>query len=86
MRASGFWTPWTTIKKTALDPYATFRSLFRQHRESKIEETRNDNRTTDTRLVPPARLAGNLPRAEWSETAMLTRRTLLNLTGARRWP
>jgi len=34
------------IKKTALDPYATFRSLFRQHRESQIEETRNDNRAT----------------------------------------
>ena len=34
------------IKKTALDPYATFRSLYRQHRESQIEETRNDNRTT----------------------------------------
>jgi phospholipid-binding lipoprotein MlaA len=34
------------IKKTALDPYATFRSLYRQHRESQIEETRNDNRAT----------------------------------------
>jgi phospholipid-binding lipoprotein MlaA len=34
------------IKKTALDPYATFRSLFRQHRESQIEEMKNDNRAT----------------------------------------
>jgi phospholipid-binding lipoprotein MlaA len=34
------------IKKTALDPYATFRSLYRQHRASEIEETRNDTRTT----------------------------------------
>jgi phospholipid-binding lipoprotein MlaA len=34
------------IKKTALDPYATFRSLYRQHRESQISDTRNDNRAT----------------------------------------
>lgn len=34
------------IKKTALDPYATFRSLYRQHRESQIQETRDDNRAT----------------------------------------
>jgi phospholipid-binding lipoprotein MlaA len=35
-----------SIKKTALDPYATFRSLFRQHRQSQIEAVRNDNRAT----------------------------------------
>jgi phospholipid-binding lipoprotein MlaA len=34
------------IKKTALDPYATFRSLYRQHRRAQIEELRNDNRAT----------------------------------------
>jgi len=34
------------IKKTALDPYATFRSLYRQHREAQIQETRDDNRMT----------------------------------------
>jgi phospholipid-binding lipoprotein MlaA len=34
------------VKKTALDPYATFRSLYRQHRESQIEAARNDNRAT----------------------------------------
>jgi phospholipid-binding lipoprotein MlaA len=34
------------IQKTALDPYATFRSLYRQHRHSQIEELRNDNRAT----------------------------------------
>jgi len=34
------------IKKTALDPYATFRSLYRQHRASQIEEARDDNRAT----------------------------------------
>ncbi|HEX3574361.1 MAG TPA: MlaA family lipoprotein [Rhodopila sp.] len=34
------------IKKTALDPYATFRSLYRQHRHAQIEDARNDNRAT----------------------------------------
>ncbi len=34
------------IKKTALDPYATFRSLYRQHRESQIEQLKADNRAT----------------------------------------
>lgn len=34
------------IKKTALDPYATFRSLYRQHRRAQIEELRNDTRAT----------------------------------------
>lgn len=34
------------IKKTALDPYATFRSLYRQHRDAQVEETRNDRRAT----------------------------------------
>ena len=34
------------IKKPALDPYATFRSLYRQHRHAQIEGARNDNRST----------------------------------------
>ena len=34
------------IKKTALDPYATFRSLYRQHRRSQIQTMENDNRHT----------------------------------------
>ena len=34
------------IKKTALDPYATFRSLYRQHRRAQIEEVRDDNAAT----------------------------------------
>jgi phospholipid-binding lipoprotein MlaA len=37
------------IKAQALDPYATFRSLYRQHRQSQIENARSDNRAT-----PPA--------------------------------
>jgi phospholipid-binding lipoprotein MlaA len=35
-----------SIKKTALDPYATFRSLYRQHRRAQIQDLRNDNRAT----------------------------------------
>ncbi len=38
--------PIDQIKKTALDPYATFRSLYRQHRHAQIEDLRNDDRTT----------------------------------------
>ncbi len=34
------------IKEGALDPYATFRSLARQHRESEIQDTRDDDRAT----------------------------------------
>ena len=34
------------IKKTALDPYATFRSLYRQNRESTIEEVQAEKRST----------------------------------------
>lgn len=36
----------SSIKKTALDPYATFRSLYRQHRQAQIEEMENDDRAT----------------------------------------
>ncbi len=35
-----------SIKKTALDPYATFRSLYRQNRESTIEAVRTEDRAT----------------------------------------
>ena len=34
------------IKKTALDPYATFRSLYRQNRAGKLAKLRADNRAT----------------------------------------
>ncbi len=34
------------IKAQALDPYATIRSLYRQHRQSQIEEARSDDRAT----------------------------------------
>ncbi len=38
--------PIDQIKKTALDPYATFRSLFRQYRASQLKNLREDNRAT----------------------------------------
>jgi phospholipid-binding lipoprotein MlaA len=38
--------PIDQIKKSALDPYATFRSLYRQHRRAEIEAVRNDKRAT----------------------------------------
>lgn len=38
--------PIDQIERTALDPYATFRSLYRQNRRSTIEATRNDNQAT----------------------------------------
>ena len=34
------------IKEQALDPYATFRSLSRQHRASEIQDTRDDDAAT----------------------------------------
>ena len=48
------------IKKTALDPYATFRSLYRQNRAGKLDELRADNRATIPIWWPQAaRAAGN---------------------------
>jgi phospholipid-binding lipoprotein MlaA len=41
-----------SVKKTALDPYATFRSLYRQNRASKLEKIRADDRTTIL-ILPP---------------------------------
>jgi phospholipid-binding lipoprotein MlaA len=35
-----------SVKKTALDPYATFRSLYRQNRASKLENLRSGNQAT----------------------------------------
>ena len=42
------------INKTALDPYATFRSLFRQHRQGQIKELHDDNRATVPVWFPQA--------------------------------
>ncbi len=38
--------PVDQVKRTALDPYATFRSLYRQNRQSEIDRTRSDDRAT----------------------------------------
>jgi phospholipid-binding lipoprotein MlaA len=38
--------PIDEVKRMALDPYATFRSLYRQHREAAIQEVRDDHRAT----------------------------------------
>jgi phospholipid-binding lipoprotein MlaA len=35
-----------SVKKTALDPYATFRSLYRQNRENTIDRVRTEDRST----------------------------------------
>ena len=42
------------IKAQALDPYATYRSLYRQHRAAQIEETRSDDRRTVPAWFPAA--------------------------------
>lgn len=44
--------PIDQVKKTALDPYATFRSLYRQNRQSEIDATRNDDRATTPAWFP----------------------------------
>lgn len=44
-----------SVKKTALDPYATFRSLYRQHRQSQIDDLRNDKRATIPVWFPQSR-------------------------------
>jgi phospholipid-binding lipoprotein MlaA len=42
------------IKAQALDPYATIRSLSRQHRQSQIDDARNDNRASIPAWFPQA--------------------------------
>jgi phospholipid-binding lipoprotein MlaA len=49
-----------SIKKTALDPYATFRSLYRQHRQAQIEDVRNDNRATIPVWFPQSGASGTV--------------------------
>jgi phospholipid-binding lipoprotein MlaA len=53
-----------TIKRTALDPYATFRSLYQQHRAAQVAQTRADNRHTVPAWFPqpaPAPAAATTP-------------------------
>jgi phospholipid-binding lipoprotein MlaA len=49
----------SSIKKTALDPYATFRSLYRQHREAQIEDIRNFKERTVPAWYPQPADAGS---------------------------
>ncbi len=42
------------IRRSALDPYATFRSLYRQHRDAQIAGIRADNERTIPAWFPPA--------------------------------
>jgi len=42
------------VKEQALDPYATFRSLYRQHRRAQIEAIRDDDRHTVPIWYPSA--------------------------------
>ena len=51
----------SSIKKTALDPYATFRSLYRQHRDAQIEDVRKFNEHTIPAWYPQPP-AGATPR------------------------
>jgi phospholipid-binding lipoprotein MlaA len=45
------------ITKQALDPYATIRSLYRQHRQSQIDTAHDDDQATIPAWFPPARPA-----------------------------
>ena len=56
--------PVDQIKKTALDPYATFRSLYRQHRESEVAAVRDDKGATIPVWFPqPATVPATRPDA-----------------------
>jgi phospholipid-binding lipoprotein MlaA len=43
------------VKKTALDPYATFRSLYRQNRAGKLEKLQADDRPATPMWTPSAK-------------------------------
>ena len=54
--------PIDEVKRMALDPYATFRSLYRQHREAAIQEVRDDHRaTTPDWFAQPAAIPATAP-------------------------
>lgn len=50
------------VKAQALDPYATIRSLYRQHRASQIMDSRDDNRATIPAWFPPAASTGSVSK------------------------
>jgi phospholipid-binding lipoprotein MlaA len=51
--------PIDEVKRMALDPYATFRSLYRQHRAAAIQDVRNDHRATVPDWFPQPAAAHN---------------------------
>lgn len=56
---SQFLGTFSQIRRTALDPYATFRSLYRQHRDAQIEQIRKANEHTVPAWFPePAAVSG----------------------------
>ena len=46
--------PIDQIEATALDPYATFRSLYRQSRDSNLQQIEQRDTPTPTDWTPPA--------------------------------
>lgn len=58
---AGLVTQIDQIKAGALDPYATFRSLYKQHRASVIQQTRDDNRATTPAWFPSPAPAASPP-------------------------
>ena len=79
--------PIDEVKRMALDPYATFRSLYRQHREAAIQEVRDDHRATVPDWFPanrdrrrPLRLSTTDLKTEDTETNMPTRRKAYDLS------
>ncbi len=54
-----FLDPVEQVKKTALDPYATFRSLYRQNRTGKLDTLRAEERPEDHVWVPGPRAAAS---------------------------
>ncbi len=57
---TNFLDPVEQIKKTALDPYATFRSLYRQNRAGKLEALRADKRIFPV-ARPPSQVVNKPP-------------------------
>jgi len=51
-----------STKRTALDPYATFRSLYRQHRVAQINDIRNFNQQTIPAWYPQPPAAPATPQ------------------------
>jgi hypothetical protein len=63
------------IKKTARDPYASFRSLYRQRRAAEVRATRADDRATIPVWFPQAQTGGGIDEmTECEERLMLSRR------------